>query len=141
MSEEIEDEGEVRGGRYYPKLGKAEREFIRKEAKRHHTTPNAMLEAMMLSFFKEKDQTIYEEAIEHASPEAMRLIRNAEAKELAEAKEIAKSVKIDEGDWWTHTDYSFYAIIKDGKITVPKDLMEAMNLKEDEMVSLVIEKA
>lgn len=74
MSEKVKDEGETREGRYYPKLSKAERAFIVKEAKRHNVTPNIMLEAMMLSFFKTHDKKGYENMKQVVDPKALALV-------------------------------------------------------------------
>ena len=132
-------------GRFYPELTPAERQFIEKEAKRHNVTPNQMLEAMMLSFFKEHDQKTYEEAKEHADPKALKLIEKAKeaqhAKELETTKKIAKFMKIEDGEWWIEKLHGFYAILKNGKVTVPQELREKLELEEDQFVKVTVDTA
>ena len=144
MSEQVEEEGEVREGRYYPKLSKAEHKFILKEAKRHKVTPNQMLEAMMLNFFKNHDQKTYEAAKKTADPEALKLLRTVEerkaAKDRAETKEIIKrSLKsFEDGEWWTETDYHFFVYAKGDQVTIPKELMDALKIKDEQLLSFRI---
>ena len=54
-------------------------------------------------------------------------------------EEIRELIKVEDGDWWTHTQYSFYAEIKDGKVTVPKEIMDQLEVKDGDLVSLIIE--
>ena len=147
MSEKIETEGKTREGRFHPKLTPGERKFIEKEAKRHNVTPNQMLEAMILTFFKEVDQKIYEKAKKTAAPEALELLQKVEEakqlKDIAETKEIIKrSIKsFEDGEWWTETEYHFFVYAKGDKVTIPKAIMGALKIEDEQLLSFRIRTA
>ena len=61
-------------GRFYPDLTLGERKFLEKEAEKHGVTPNIVLEAAVLHFFKKFDEKLYDEAKEHANPKALELV-------------------------------------------------------------------
>lgn len=58
-----------------------------------------------------------------------------------EEKEIIELCKIEPGEWWYEKIYGFYALLKRGKVTVPKELIETLELEEDRFVRLTIHKA
>ena len=131
-------------GRFHPKLSKGERRFIEKEAKRRKVTPNTMLEAIMLAFFKEHDRKIYDEATTSAAPEALELLGKVEEakqlKEVAETKEIIKrSIKsFEDGEWWTETEYHFFVYAKGDQVTIPKGIMDALKIEDEQLLAFRI---
>lgn len=61
-------------------------------------------------------------------------------KPITEAeKEMIKRCKVDPGDWFIQTEVGFYAVLTDGKIAVPKEVIKEIKLEEDQMAVLKIE--
>ena len=52
-----------------------------------------------------------------------------------EEKKIFKLCKIDPGEWFTQTEVGFYAVLTDGKVAVPKEVIEKLKLEEDQQNS------
>jgi len=103
-----------------------------------------MLEVIMLAFFKQRDRKIYKTAEKTAAPEALELLRKVEeaqrVKDIAETKEIIKrSVKhFQDGEWWTETDYHFFVYAKGDKVTIPKAIMDALKIKDEQLLAFRI---
>jgi len=56
-------------------------------------------------------------------------------------EELMKSMQIHDGDTFTLIQHHFYAEIKEGKITVPKELMDTLKVKDGDMVQIEIDVA
>jgi len=70
------------------------------------------------------------------------VLEKVQGKPLTEAeKEMFKRCHVDPGEWFTLTEVGFYAVLTDGKITVPKEVIEERKLTEDQMVVLKIDVA
>lgn len=63
-----------------------------------------------------------------------------EKRKLTEEEKI-RLARVEDGDWWIHKQYSFYGEIKDGKVTVPKEIMEQLKLKDGDLAALTVEVA
>lgn len=132
-------------GRTKVQLEPQEMKLIENLAEKDGVTPDIEFEAAVLAYLKTHDSKLYEEAEEHATPEALELLRRFEdrkgTKDLAEARKIIELCKIEDGEWWIEKVHGFYAVLKGGKVTVPKEIIEKLKLEEDRFVKLTIDTA
>lgn len=122
-----------------------EKKLLEDLAKQDGVTIDIEFEAATLCFLKEHSPKLYNKAIEHASPGALEVIQRFEArkaeKDIAETKEFLETLKIEDGQWWIIKTLGFYAKLKDGKIRVPKEIVEKLGLDEGRFVNVTIEAA
>ncbi len=52
--------------------------------------------------------------------------------------EKLKLIEINEGDWWTQTDYNFFAYAKGDKITIPKEIMDELKIEDEQLLIIRI---
>ena len=52
-----------------------------------------------------------------------------------EEKKMLEQCKIDPSSWFTQTEVGFYAVLTDGEVTVPKEVIEKLKLEKDQQNS------
>lgn len=63
---------------------------------------------------------------------------NEKKKRKLTEEEKAEFCKVYEGEWWIEDVHGFYARLKDGKVTVPKEVIKKLKLREDQFLRLHI---
>lgn len=56
-------------------------------------------------------------------------------------EQLKKWINVEPGSWFIRTEVCFYAVLTDGKVTVPKEVIEHVKLKDDQMVHVTIDHA
>lgn len=121
-------------------------------AKKHNITVDEAMWVACLVFFNATSPKIFEDAKKIAAPHVLK-VAEEQIEAFAKAKigkpkpitdeerKMFKLCHVDPGSWFTITEVGFYAVLKDGKVTVPKEVIEHLKLEEDQLAVLKIDTA